>query len=225
VTGIQSADASFGVYEAARQCQKGQALNPIVHPVPDETAASHERAAPADPRTVWTIGHSTHDAGTFVGLLLAHRVQRVIDVRRFPGSRRHPQFGSIELSATLARENVDYLHLAELGGRRVPRVDSANMEWRNAGFRGYADHMASRGYRDAFEQVIDAAANERCALMCAEVLWWQCHRSMIADDLVLHHWPVVHILGDGKLAGHSFRVPARLVGDVPVYDGRQPGLF
>jgi uncharacterized protein (DUF488 family) len=120
---------------------------------------------------------------------------------------------------------VEYLHLPDLGGRRRPRADSPNTEWRSAGFRGYADHMASNDYRVAFAQVIDAAANARCALMCAEVLWWQCHRSMIADDLVLHRWQVAHILGDGRIAAHAFRAPARLVGDVPVYDGRQPDLF
>lgn len=152
-------------------------------------------------------------------------MQSVIDVRRFPGSRRHPQFGTPELATNLAHEGIGYIHIAELGGRRRPRPDSPNTQWRNAAFRGYADHMATVGYRDAFAQTMAIATQRRTALMCAEVLWWRCHRSMIADDLVLHDWQVSHVLGDGRIAAHAFRVPARLAGDVPVYDGRQPDLF
>jgi len=199
--------------------ERGKPLNPSTVPIPEDGAPA------ANPRTLWTIGHSTHDAATFVHLLREHRVDCVIDVRRYPGSRRHPQFGSSELSATLDAEGLGYVHFADLGGRRRPRADSPNTEWRNAGFRGYADYMASTAFRDALVQATVVAVDRRSALMCAETLWWRCHRSMIADDLVLHGWQVAHILGDGKLAAHAFRVPARLVGQVPVYDGRQPALF
>lgn len=198
---------------AFNSAERGKPLN--------RTADEHSRTSTPQLCALWTIGHSTHDVDTFIRLLRGHDVKCVIDVRRFPGSRRHPQFGTVELAATLAREGMEYVHFVELGGRRRPRPDSPNTQWRNAAFRGYADHMATDGYRAAFVQTMAGAIRCRTALMCAEVLWWRCHRSMIADDLVLHDWQVSHILGDGRLAAHAFRVPARLVGDVPVYDGRQ----
>lgn len=176
-------------------------------------------------RTVWTIGHSTRSAEAFIALLGENRIQTLIDVRRFPGSRRHPQFHSDALAVSLPAAGVDYRHFVALGGRRKPRPDSPNIEWRNLAFRGYADHMASAEYREAFDALTALAARRRCALMCAELLWWQCHRSMIADDLVLHGWQVAHILDAGKTAAHAFRAAAHLVNDTPLYDGRQAALL
>ena len=185
----------------------------------------HNPDSPETPRTIWTIGHSTRTTQTFIDLLHEYAIDTLADVRRFPGSRRHPQFGSEALATSLRDAGIDYRHFAELGGRRQPRADSPNAVWRNAAFRGYADHMASREYRDAFIALAALAAEHRCALMCAEVLWWRCHRSMIADDLTLRGWQVVHILGPGKTAPHAFREPAHLVEDGPVYDGGQASLL
>lgn len=175
--------------------------------------------------TIWTIGHSTRDATSFVDLLHENRIEILADVRRFPGSRRHPQFRTGALAATLRAAGIDYRHFVALGGRRRPREDSRNGVWRNIAFRGYADHMASPEFRAAFAALTALAAQRRCAVMCAELLWWQCHRSMIADDLQLHGWQVVHIMGPGKSAAHALREPARLVDDAPVYDGGQPHLL
>jgi uncharacterized protein (DUF488 family) len=177
------------------------------------------------PPTVWTIGHSTRTIGDFVGLLREHSIAHLFDVRRFPGSRRHPQFGSDALANSLAEAGIDYSHVEALGGRRKPRADSPNYVWRTEGFRGYADYMASAAFRDAIHTVMSVALQERSVLMCAELLWWQCHRSLIADDVVLHGWEVVHVLGPGRTAPHAFREPARLFDDAPRYDGGQPSLL
>ncbi|HEY0231400.1 MAG TPA: DUF488 domain-containing protein [Dokdonella sp.] len=177
------------------------------------------------PSTIWTIGHSTRTIGDFVALLRENSIGHVFDVRRFPGSRRHPQFGRDALARSLAEAAIGYDSVEALGGRRTPRVDSPNSIWRTEGFRGYADYMASAAFRAAIHAVMRAALLRRSALMCAELLWWQCHRSLIADDLALHGWDVVHILGPGKTAPHAFREPARLVDDAPLYDGGQASLL
>lgn len=179
-----------------------------------------EAIAPA----IWTIGHSTQPLADFIGKLHRHAIDCVADVRRFPGSRRHPQFGSEALRAGLADAGIDYHPFVALGGRRRPRPDSPNTAWRNEAFRGYADHLADADYRAAFERLCALARGRRCALMCAESLWWRCHRSLIADDLALHGWTVSHILGNA-LEPHAFRVAARLVDGVPRYGDGQAGLF
>lgn len=173
---------------------------------------------------IWTIGHSTQPLADFIAKLEKHAIDLVADVRRFPGSRRHPQFGSEALRAGLADVGIGYAHFVALGGRRKPQSGSPNTGWRNAAFHGYADHLADADYRDAFDRLCSLARGRRCALMCAEALWWRCHRSLIADDLALRGWGVSHILGD-TVVPHAFRVPARLVDGVPRYGDGQPGLF
>lgn len=190
-------------------------------------AAQRVAAAPvqAGGPVVWTVGHSTWPVGDFIDLLREHAVTLLLDVRRYPGSRRNPQYGSDALAAELEHAGIAYLHLPELGGRRNPRPDSRNGVWRNPSFRGYADHMASAGYRRSFDLMLQRAGAERLVLCCAERLWWQCHRSMIADDVILHGGEVRHILGPGKLAAHSFREPAHLEAGVPVYGPGQGRLL
>ena len=178
-----------------------------------------------DAHTLWTIGHSTRDAATLIDLLREYRIGILVDVRRFPGSRRNPQFHTDALAASVRAAGIEYCHLVALGGRRRPHADSPNAVWRNAAFRGYADYMASAEFRAAFATLTELAAVRRCAILCAELLWWRCHRSMIADDLVLHGWRVMHIMEAGKLAEHAFREPAHLVDDAPVYDGGQSRLL
>ncbi|HEY0178241.1 MAG TPA: DUF488 domain-containing protein, partial [Dokdonella sp.] len=116
-------------------------------------------------------------------------------------------------------------HFGALGGRRAPRADSPNRGWRHPAFRGYADHMASAEYRAAFAALAMFASARRAAILCAERHWWDCHRALLADDLALHGWRVVHVLGAGCVAAHAFREPVRLVDGVPVYDGGQERLL
>lgn len=174
---------------------------------------------------IWTIGHSTHPIGEFIALLAENRIGLLADVRRFPGSRHNPQYHNEALAAALGTAGIAYHHFPALGGRRRARPDSRNAVWRNAAFRGYADHMASAEFREAFARLEQLAAATRTALMCAELLWWRCHRSMLADDFSLRGWDVRHILGPGKVVDHAFREPAHLVDGVPVYDGGQPQLL
>lgn len=166
---------------------------------------------------IWTIGHSTHPIGAFIELLAEHGIQCLADVRHYPGSRRNPQFRSDALAAAVRAAGIDYCHLVDLGGRRRLAADSANTGWRHPAFRGYADYMATPAYAAAFAALEARARAARTAVMCAELLWWRCHRSMLADELVLRGWEVVHILGPGQVAGHAFRVPARLVDGHVVY--------
>ena len=153
------------------------------------------------PRCVFTIGHSTRELDAFIALLEREGVRHVADVRRFPGSRRHPQFGRDALALALEGRGIAYSHHPSLGGRRSPRPDSPNGAWRNAGFRGYADYMATPEFTDALERLLDVARAEPTAIMCAEAVPWRCHRSMIADALVARGVPVRHIL-DARTEPH-----------------------
>jgi uncharacterized protein (DUF488 family) len=158
---------------------------------------------------VWTIGHSTRSAGDFVDLLKTHDVRLVIDVRRFPASRRHPQFNSSDLAETLANDGIDYLHLEELGGRRAPTRDSPNTAWRIAGFRGYADYMGTPAFQAGLDRLMALAASRRAAIMCAEASWRSCHRALISDALKARGWEVVHIV-DAHTEPHPFTAVARV---------------
>src|SRR6185436_17340174 len=133
------------------------------------------------PERLWTIGHSNLAIETFLGLLKSHSIELVADVRLLPGSRRYPQFNSENLALSLAEQRIDYVHFPELGGRRKPRKDSPNVAWRNESFRGYADYMETPEFRGGIERLEKLAVGKRTAVMCAEVLWWQCHRALISD--------------------------------------------
>jgi uncharacterized protein (DUF488 family) len=132
-------------------------------------------------------------------------------VRRFPGSRLHPQFNSGALGQSLAAAGIEYRSAPELGGRRTPRRDSRNTAWRNASFRGYADYMETAEFRAALQGLLSDAAAGRTAVMCAEAVWWQCHRSLIADALKVRGVEVLHILDGPKLAEHPYTTAARVV--------------
>ncbi|MBI4544718.1 MAG: DUF488 domain-containing protein [Gemmatimonadetes bacterium] len=164
---------------------------------------------------VYTIGHSTRSANELLALLQQEDVRHLVDVRRYPASRRHPHFTRDALAATLKSAGIGYTHEPDLGGRRSPRADSPNTAWRSAGFRGYADHMDSDLFRAALERVIRRAEQERLAILCAEAVPWRCHRQLIADALVARAVPVVHILGPGHTQPHSLHAQAR-----PTLDGR-----
>ena len=161
-------------------------------------------------RQIWTIGHSTRAIGELIALLQENRIELVADVRRFPGSRRHPQFGQTEIAKTLSQHGIEYVHVPELGGRRATRPDSPNIVWRNVAFRGYADYMGTAGFAGGIQKLIESASAKRVAIMCAEALWWRCHRRLIADYLKTAGWTVRHILGPQKVEAHPFTGPARV---------------
>jgi uncharacterized protein (DUF488 family) len=162
---------------------------------------------------IFTIGHSTRTEEEFLGLLRAHGVRRLVDVRRYPGSRRHPQFSRDRLSAVLPDAGIEYVHALELGGRRNSAPDSPNTAWRSASFRAYADHMASEAFGEWLERLLAWAPAGDTAIMCAEAVPWRCHRQLIADALVARGVEVLNITGPGRaephvLSGHA-RVDAR----------------
>ena len=161
---------------------------------------------------IWTIGHSTRSIDEFIGLLKEQRIELVADVRQFPGSRRYPHFGRDQLEQSLAAGGMGYAHFPELGGRRSPLPDSPNTAWRNKAFRGYADYMSSGPFLAGIERLAGMAMVKRVAVMCAEAVWWSCHRSLIADYLKVAGWRVEHIMGEGKIQEHPFTGAAKVVG-------------
>jgi uncharacterized protein (DUF488 family) len=161
---------------------------------------------------VWTIGHSTRSLEDFLELLAENRIEAVADVRRYPGSRRWPHFAREPLARALGQRGLAYLWLPELGGRRSTTADSPNTAWRNPAFRGYADYMATEAFAEGLDRLISLALGLRTAIMCAESLWWRCHRGLIADVLRWSHFEVIHILGPGATALHPYTAAARIVG-------------
>jgi uncharacterized protein (DUF488 family) len=161
--------------------------------------------------TVWTIGHSTRTADDFRDTLAAYGIEALIDVRRFPGSRRLPQFGSEALECDLDRAGIAYRWLESLGGRRRALPDSVNTAWRNEAFRAYADHLASEEFAEGLEELLMVAHGLRTVIMCAEVLWWRCHRRLISDVLLTLGATVVHIRDANHSELHRLVAPARLI--------------
>lgn len=165
----------------------------------------------AHPVTLWTIGHSTQPIGDFTKLLVANEIEALADVRRFPGSRRHPQFGRDALTAALGGLGIQYEAFPDLGGRREPRADSVNVAWRNASFRGYADYMETPEFRGAIERLLAVAGTRRTAVMCAEAVWWRCHRALISDYLMAAGYPVFHIGASGAPKLHPYTAASHVV--------------
>ncbi len=160
--------------------------------------------------TIWTVGHSTRTIEEFVRILTAHSIRVVADVRQFPGSRRYPQFNKEALAQSLANEGIIYVHLLELGGRRKPRPESRNTAWRNDAFRGYADYMETGEFHDGVKRLI-ALAREDSAIMCAEAVWWRCHRALISDYLKSKGVEVFHIVNEKKSEAHPFTSAAHMI--------------
>ncbi len=160
---------------------------------------------------IWTIGHSNRELADFLGLLRLQAIEGLADVRRFPASRRYPHFNQQPLAAALGEAAIEYVHFPELGGRRPPLPDSPNTAWRHAAFRGYADYMMTEPFRAGIERLLELAGRRRTAIMCAEALWWQCHRSLIADYLKAGGHRVIHILSSGKTQEHPFTSAARII--------------
>jgi len=180
---------------------------------------------------IWTIGHSTRAIDELISLLKANEVKVMADVRAFPGSKRYPQFNKNALAESLNADGIRYEHFPELGGKRKAKPDSRNTAWRNASFRGYADYMETEQFQKGIKRLLDvagqgaaawAAAEKRhdsweavtpcpIAIMCAEAVWWRCHRSLIADCLKARGVEVLHILGANKVEPHPYTPAARIV--------------
>ena len=169
---------------------------------------------------IWTIGHSTRTIDEFISLLQANQIRSLADVRTLPGSRRYPQFNKATLADSLSKVGIRYEHFPELGGRRKPRDDSRNLAWRNASFRGYADYMETEEFQKGVKRLLDFAADAGpTAIMCAEAVWWRCHRSLISDYLKVRGIGVMHVLNANKTEPHPYTSAARIVNGELSYAG------
>ncbi|HEX2060574.1 MAG TPA: DUF488 domain-containing protein [Thermoanaerobaculia bacterium] len=174
-------------------------------------------------KRIYTIGHSTRALEEFVALLREHGVTRLADIRRFPGSRRHPHFSGESMQRTLPEHGIDYVHFEALGGRRRPAKTSRNTALESEQFRGYADHMATAEFHAAIDRLLDA--DVRTAVMCAEAVPWNCHRNLLSDELVRRDIEVVHILGRGSWRRHELHRLARIDGGIVTYPAQQASMF
>jgi uncharacterized protein (DUF488 family) len=154
------------------------------------------------PLVVLTIGHSTRKLETFIHLLQKQDVTQLVDVRTIPRSRHNPQFNEATLPAALKSAGIDYRHMSGLGGLRHARADSPNKAWQNASFRGFADYMLTAEFEESLQELIELAHQNRIALMCAEAVPWRCHRSLIADALLMHGVKVEHIMSGIRTQTH-----------------------
>ena len=172
---------------------------------------------------IWTIGHSTRSLEDFLALLTAHGIECVADVRRHAGSRRYPHFNPAPLAAALKQAGIAYRPFPELGGRRQPDPDSRNTAWRNKSFRGYADYMETPPFKNALKDLVQVTAGQRTAMLCAEAVWWRCHRGLIADALKADGMEVLHIMEGGKAVEHPYTTAARIVNGMLQYGDHTAG--
>ncbi|MGH9733839.1 MAG: DUF488 family protein [Candidatus Acidiferrales bacterium] len=179
----------------------------------------------SDRLAIFTIGHSTRPIDEFIGLLRANGIERLIDIRTIPKSLHNPQFGADSLARSLAAEKIDYIHIKELGGLRRARRDSLNTGWRNASFRGFADYMQTAEFRSAVDHAIKLAKEKTSVLMCAEAVPWRCHRSLVADALVVRGIEVLEIIGGSQPKPHKMTPFARVRGTEITYPPEEGELF
>jgi len=171
---------------------------------------------------LFTIGHSNHPLERFLVLLTRHGVEALVDIRRFPGSRKHPHFNQDSLAAALQKSGVEYDWLEALGGRRhKQRDESPNLGLENQGFRNYADYMLTDEFREGVEKLLEIARRKRTAIMCAEGLFWQCHRRLVSDFLVANGVAVQHIMPSGELRPHKLTDGAVIEGGGVTYPGEK----
>ncbi|MEP7015799.1 MAG: DUF488 domain-containing protein [Verrucomicrobiota bacterium] len=169
---------------------------------------------------IWTIGHSTRAIEIFISLLEKNGIRLVADVRMFPGSKRYPHFSKENLAKSLSGHGIRYEHFPELGGRRKARKDSLNTAWRNESFRGYADYMETEDFRNGVKRLLELANKTGpVAIMCAEAVWWRCHRALISDFLKAGGIEVTHILDLNKSEPHPFTSAAKIVDGKLIYRG------
>lgn len=178
---------------------------------------------------LYTIGHSTRSLQELIDAIRSRDVAVLVDVRRYPASRRHPHFSQVSLSRALPGAAIQYRHEEVMGGRRSRRADSPNGAWRSAAFQGYADHANTVGFQERLERVLSDARRESTALMCAEALPWRCHRRIIADHATTRGWRVVHILEAESVLEHELHPQARRTSDgdiiYPPASGTQEELW
>jgi len=177
-----------------------------------------------DHALIYSIGHSTRPIEEFVALLQAYDVMRLADIRTVPASRRHPQFAKAALATYMAEHGIEYLHLPGLGGLRKPRRDSPNSAWRHEGFRGYADYMETPTFDQSLDDLLEWAnapgrASGATAMMCAEAVWWQCHRKLVADALLARGVEVRHIMSASSAPPHELTEFARVIDKRVSYRG------
>jgi uncharacterized protein (DUF488 family) len=192
----------------------------IVKPVSQPRV--HHRSMHQEGRTLWTIGHSTRGWEVFAGMLQEAHITALVDVRRFPGSPRNPQFSAETMAREMPPTGIAYIPMPELGGRRKVDPHTRNTAWRNDSFRGYADYMATDGYRQARDRLAVLAAAQSTAIMCAEAVWWQCHRGLIADDFKADGWDVIHLMAPGRSEPHPYTSAARIVDGRLDYSAPEP---
>lgn len=160
---------------------------------------------------IWTIGHSTRTLEEFFHLLKSFEIELLVDVRHYPGSRKFPQYNKDSMTITLPENGFEYKHIVELGGRRKVKPNSKNDAWRLDSFKGYADYMETDEFQDALTILKKLASEKRTAIMCAEAVWWSCHRSLIADALKAQDWTVLHIMNEKTATEHPYTAPASIV--------------
>ena len=166
---------------------------------------------PMGTNTIYTIGHSTRNLADFFKMLQSFGIKILADIRSLPGSRKFPQFDKENLIVSLEEVGIKYIHLADLGGRRKVKKDSKNNRWNKDAFKGYADYMETEKFVNGIVELEHLAIEQPTAYMCAEAVWWRCHRSMVSDYLKTKGWTVLHIMAVGKIQEHTFTAPARII--------------
>lgn len=168
-------------------------------------------------RTIYTIGHSTHSLKDFISMLKSFDIETLVDIRNYPGSKRYPHFNKEALEISLPENKIKYIPFKELGGRRKADPNSKNTAWRNAAFRGYADYMETPEFESAINVLQKIAAEKLTAYMCAEAVWWSCHRSMVSDYLKIREWKVLHIMNKDKSEEHPYTSAATVTNGILSY--------
>lgn len=169
-------------------------------------------------KTIWTIGHSTRSFDEFVSILHSFDIKKIADIRSFPGSRKFPQFNKEVLEISLPQNDIQYIHIKDLGGRRKANPNSKNTGWQHIAFRSYADYMETTSFKEGIRELEQIARKQRTAYMCSEAVWWRCHRSMVSDYLKLRGWKVMHIMGILKEHEHPYTAPARIINNKLNYE-------
>ena len=169
-------------------------------------------------KTLWTIGHSTWSIEQFIEILQQYDIQRIVDVRSLPGSNKFPQYNANELRASLNAQNIDYTYIKLLGGLRPKAKYSKSIAWRNQSFRNYADYTQTDPFKEGLKELEVLASQKRTAIMCAEVLWWRCHRSIIADYMKNQGWKVINIQSRTVATEHPYTSAASIIGGKLSYE-------